>query len=113
MGLGSIIPPPITALSSLRQGISETRCLLKILESYNKLGIPTGDLPNGNVNPVILLEKERIKAIFQELRENVKIEVTNDLPVVIPVTVGTPAGPGTGTANILLPGGINLTGVII
>ena len=88
----SIIPPPIAALSTLRQGISETRCLLRILESYNKLGIPTGDLPNGNVNPVILLEKERIKAIFQEMRENIKVEVNSG---VLPITIATPAGPGT------------------
>jgi hypothetical protein len=113
MSIGSIIPSKITALSSLRQGISETRCMLKVLEAYNKLGIPTGDLPNGNVNPVILLEKERIKAIFQELRENIKIEVTNNLPIVIPVTVATPAGPGSGTANVFLPGGLNLTGIIV
>ena len=111
--MASIIPPPITALSSLRQGISETRCLLRVLEAYNKLGIPTGDLPNGNPNPVLLLEKERIKAIFDELRENIKVEVTNDLPIFIPVTVATPAGPGTGTASILLPGSFNLQGVII
>jgi hypothetical protein len=88
----SIIPAPLTALSTLRQGISETRCLLRVLEAYNKLGIPTGDLPNGNVNPVLLLEKERIKAIFDEFRENVKIEV-NTGP--LGTLVATPAGPGT------------------
>jgi len=109
----SIVPPQLTALSTLRQGVSETRCLLRVLEAYNKLGIPTGDLPNGNVNPVLLLEKERIKAIFDELRENVKIEVTNDLPIAIPVTVATPAGPGTGVASILVPGSFSLTGVLI
>jgi hypothetical protein len=80
-----IIPPQLTALSTLRQGISETRCLLRVLEAYNKLGIPTGDLPNGNVNPVLLLEKERIKAIFDEIRENAKIEVTTGL---IPIPIG-------------------------
>ena len=80
-----IIPPQLTALSTLRQGISETRCLLRVLEAYNKLGIPTGDLPNGNVNPVLLLEKERIKALFDEIRENAKIEVTTGL---IPIPIG-------------------------
>jgi hypothetical protein len=80
-----IIPPQLTALSTLRQGVSETRCLLRVLEAYNKLGIPTGDLPNGNVNPVLLLEKERIKAIFDEIRENAKIEVTTGL---IPIPIG-------------------------
>jgi hypothetical protein len=109
----SIIPAPLVAFSTLRKGISETRCLLRVLESYNKLGIPTGDLPNGNVNPVLLLEKERIKAIFDEIRENVKVEVTNDLPIAIPVTVATPAGPGTGVATILVPGSFSLTGVIL
>jgi hypothetical protein len=106
-----IIPPPIVALSSLRQGISETRCLLTVLGAYNKLGIPTGDLPNGNVNPVILLEKERIKAIFQEIRENLKVEVTNELPIIAPVQVGPT---GSGTAIIAtIPGSFNLTGIII
>jgi len=80
-----IIPPQLTALSTLRQGVSETRCLLRVLEAYNKLGIPTGDLPNGNVNPVLLLEKERIKAIFDEIRENAKIEVTTGL---LPIPIG-------------------------
>jgi hypothetical protein len=88
----SIIPPQLTAISTLRQGISETRCLLRVLDAYNKLGIPTGDLPNGNVNPVLLLEKERIKAIFDELRENVKIEVNTGI---LGALVATPAGPGT------------------
>jgi hypothetical protein len=88
----SIIPPQLTAISTLRQGISETRCLLRVLDAYNKLGIPTGDLPNGNVNPVLLLEKERIKAIFDELRENVKIEVNTGI---FGALVATPAGPGT------------------
>ena len=107
----SIIPAPLTALSTLRQGMSETRCLLRVLDAYNKLGIPTGDLPNGNVNPVLLLEKERIKAIFDELRENVKIEVTNDLPIISPVQVGPT---GTGTAIIaIIPGSFSLTGVMI
>lgn len=109
----SLIPAPLTALSTLRQGISETRCLLRVLDAYNKLGIPTGDLPNGNVNPVLLLEKERIKAVFDELRENLKVEVTNDLPITIPVTVATPAGPGAGVATILVPGTFSLTGVIL
>lgn len=109
--MASIIPPQITALATFRQGISETRCLLNILESYNKLGIPTGDLPNGNANPVILLEKERIKAIFKELRENIKVEVTNDLPIIVPVQVG-PTGTGSAVvANI--PGSFNLKGIII
>lgn len=94
----SIIPTPLTALSTLRQGISETRCLLRVLEAYNKLGIPTGDLPNGNVNPVLLLEKERIKAIFDEIRENAKVEVTTGF---LGLTVTTPAGPGL--VNPVLP----------
>jgi hypothetical protein len=85
--------------------------LLRILEAYNKLGIPTGDLPNGNVNPVLLLEKERIIAVFDELRENVKIEVTNDLPIIVPVQVG-PTGTGSAiVANI--PGSLSLQGVLI
>ena len=99
-----IIPSPLIFLTTFRKGISETRCLIKVLEEYQKLGIPTGDLPNGNINPVIQLEKARIAAIFDELRENVKVEVTNDLPI----AVVTPAGPGT-----ILPTTLTLTGLLL
>lgn len=107
----SIIPPQITAISTLRSGISETRCVNKIIEAYTNLGIPTGNLPNGQINPVLSLEIARLQAIFDELRENVKIEVTNDLPIIAPVQVGPT---GTGTAIIAnIPGSFSLQGVLI
>lgn len=69
------IPTPLVLAASSRTGISETRAYNKMIEAMKKLDIPVENLPDGSPNPNAILEHIRFQIIFDELRENAKIQV--------------------------------------
>jgi hypothetical protein len=60
-----------------------------VLEKYQEMGLPTGDLPDGSPNPMLMLEYQRIKAVESERSMNSVVKAIN-----YPMTVATPSGPG-------------------
>lgn len=78
------IPLPLLALSSLLPGYSPERASINAIELLQKLSIPTGTLPDGSPNLMLLYNLATNKANDKEQAENGKIEIV------------TAAGPGVG-----------------
>ena len=78
------IPLPLLALSSLLPGYSPERATINAIELLQGLGVPTGTLPDGSPNLMLLYNLATNKANDAEQAENGKIEIV------------TAAGPGVG-----------------
>jgi len=80
------IPLPLLFASSLLDGYSETRAFIGTIEELQKLGVPTGNMPDGSPNLELLSRLSQMKAMANEDAENGKVAV--GIP---PLTI-TPAG---------------------
>lgn len=69
------IPLPLLLLSSVLPGTSPERSTINTIELLQKLGIPTGTLPDGSPNLMLLYNLASNKAVDKEESENGKIEV--------------------------------------
>ena len=78
------IPLTLLGLASLLPGYSPERATINTIELLQSLGIPTGTLPDGSPNLMLLYNLATNKANDKEQAENGKIEVV------------TAAGPGIG-----------------
>jgi hypothetical protein len=85
-GFGNEIPLPLLFASRLLDGFSEARAFIGTIEELQKLGIPTGALPDGSPNLGILSILGQLNATAKENAENGKVQIA--LP---PLTI-TPAG---------------------
>jgi len=81
---GNEIPLPLLALASILPGTSPERATTNAIEGLQGLGIPTGTLPDGSPNLMLLYNLVTNKALDKEESENGKVEVV------------TLAGPGFG-----------------
>ena len=72
------------ALSSLLPGYSPERASINAIELLQGLGVPTGTLPDGSPNLMLLYNLATNKANDKEQSENGKVEIV------------TAAGPGVG-----------------
>jgi len=97
-GFGGGIPLPLLFASSLLDGYSESRAFLGTIEELQKLGIPTGPMPDGSPNLNVLSKFAQMKSMAKEDAENNKVQVA-----VGPLSI-TPAGltvPATATGKKL------------
>jgi hypothetical protein len=83
---GGGIPLPLLFASQLLNGYSESRAFLGTIEEMQKLGIPTGPMPDGSPNLEVLSKFAQMKAMANEDAENGKVQVA-----VGPLSI-TPAG---------------------
>ena len=83
---GGNIPLPLLFVSQLLGGYSETRAFIGTIEELQKLGIPTGDLPDGSPNLSVLAMFGQMKAMAKEEIENNKVQIA------VPPLVISPAG---------------------
>jgi len=80
------LPLPLLYASQLMEGYSESRAFLGAIEEMQKLGIPTGPMPDGSPNLDILSRFATMKAMAYEDAENNKVQIA-----VGPLSI-TPAG---------------------
>jgi hypothetical protein len=73
------IPLPLLALSRLLPGYSPERASINAIELLQKLSIPTGTLPDGSPNLMLLYNLATNKASDKEQAENGKIEIVTAL----------------------------------
>ena len=73
--LKSEIPSPLLLLSSVLPGYSPERATINSIQILQALGIPTGTLPDGSSNLMLLYTLASNKAVDQEESENGKVEV--------------------------------------
>ena len=85
-GGGQGIPLPLLFASQLMSGYSESRAFLGAIEEMQKLGIPTGPMPDGSPNLEVLSKFAQMKAMANEDAENGKVQIA-----VGPLSI-TPAG---------------------
>ena len=74
------IPSFLNLLSVLLPGYSSERATLNVIEQLQKLGLPTGPMPDGTPNQMNLSIKSLISGIDQEQTENGKVETAVKLP---------------------------------
>lgn len=72
------IPAPILALRGLLPGTDPNRSTINTIQFLQELGIPTGTLPDGSPNLMLLYNLSSNKGVDQENSENGKTEVTLD-----------------------------------
>jgi hypothetical protein len=70
---GFDLPAPLLAVSSLLDGFSATRAFIGTVEEMQKMGIPTGDLPDGSPNLDLISKFGQMKAQQKESAENGKV----------------------------------------
>jgi hypothetical protein len=86
LGFGSQIPLPLLFASQLLDGYSESRAFVGAIEELQKMGIPTGALPDGSPNLDVLGKFGQMKAMAKEDGDNSKVQIALG-----PLTI-TPAG---------------------
>jgi len=74
-GFGNSISLPILFGSQLLDGYSESRAFIGAIEEMQKLGIPTGPMPDGSPNLDILKIFGQMKAMSNEEAENGKVQI--------------------------------------
>ena len=75
------IPLPLLLAASLLPGFSPERATINFIEKLQELGIPTGVLPDGSPNLMLLYNLMTNKAIDEERAANEKIRVVLDSPI--------------------------------
>ena len=78
------IPTPLLLLTQFLPGTSPERASINTIEELQKLGIPTGTLPNGSPNLMLLFNLSSNKGADKEENENGKVEGT----VIVPPLTG-------------------------
>ena len=84
--LGLRIPGFLTAASELLPGFSSSRAFINVIEEFQKLGLPTGPMPDGSPNLMLQSMFGQIKGQQNEENSNGKVQV-----FIKPLTI-TPAG---------------------
>ena len=75
------IPTPLLLFSSLLPGSSANRAFINNIENLQKLGLPTGTLPDGSPNLGLQSAFAQSKGMDKEIKENGKIEAVVKLPL--------------------------------
>jgi hypothetical protein len=79
-GVGFRLPAFLNLFATLLPGFSAERATLNLIENLEKLGLPTGAMPDGSSNLMNLFSKSMISGIDQEEAENGKVETSLKLP---------------------------------
>lgn len=74
LNLGNRMPNYALAGSMLLPGFSSTRAMTNVTENLQKLGLPTGDMPDGSPNLMLPAIFQQIKGVNDEQLENSKTE---------------------------------------
>lgn len=74
-GWGGDIPLPLLFASQLLDGYSESRAFIGAIEELQKIGVPTGALPDGSPNLDVLSKFSQMKAMAKEESENGKVQI--------------------------------------
>jgi len=81
---GNTIPKPLLIATKLLGGFSASRAFVNVIEEYQKLGLPTGPLPDGSTNLGMVSVFGQLKGTKKEDDENGKVEALTDFGVWLP-----------------------------
>jgi hypothetical protein len=81
---GNTIPKPLLIATKLLGGFSASRAFVNVIEEYQKLGLPTGPMPDGSANLGLISVFGQLKGTKKEDDENGKVESLSDFGVWLP-----------------------------
>lgn len=90
-GWGGEVPLPLLFASQILDGYSETRAFIGTIEEMQKLGIPTGPMPDGSPNLNVLSKFAQMKAQAKEEAENGKVQIAIGALSTTPAGLTVPA----------------------
>jgi hypothetical protein len=74
-GLGNKIPLPLLALSELLGGTSPTSAMINVIEEMQRVGLPTGPMPDGSPNLFLTASLSQIIGQDRENSENGTVQI--------------------------------------
>ena len=74
VGGGQTIPLPLLALSGALPGISAEQMTINTIQILQSIGVPTGALPDGSPNLMLLFNLASNKGIVSNITEEGKVE---------------------------------------
>jgi hypothetical protein len=86
-GFGNKIPYPLLLSSELLDGYSSTRAFLNVIEEFEKLGLPTGPMPDGSPNLMLASIKAVLDGSDKEERQNGGLQVAVKPMTVLPIGI--------------------------
>jgi len=86
-GFGNKIPYPLLLSSELLDGYSSTRAFLNVIEEFEKLGLPTGTMPDGSPNLMLVSIKAILDGSDKEERQNGGLQVAVKPMTVLPINL--------------------------
>ena len=84
------IPPFLLPLAAFRTGFNNTRAMLEVIAQMQKLGIPTGPLPDGSPNLYLQSIKSQIEGVESERTQNSKMSALTPQQIVLPIGITIP-----------------------
>jgi hypothetical protein len=69
------LPLPLLLASKLRKGFSKTNAFLNVVSEFEELGLPTGPMPDGSPNLMLIAMKSIIDGMDREITENGRVDV--------------------------------------
>ena len=90
------VPSPLLALSGLLPGVSALRSMTNVIENFQKLGLPTGDMPDGSSNLMLQSIFAQLQGANKEKAENGKTQVFIPPLAMTPAFVTVPTGSAFG-----------------
>lgn len=90
-GFGNQIPLPLLLATRFLSGFSSTRAYINVIEEFEKLGIPTGPLPDGTPNKFVIAMKALIDGMDKEEAENGQVQIAIDPLSITPIGTTLPS----------------------
>lgn len=69
------LPLPLLLASKLRKGFSKTNAFLNVISEFEQLGLPTGPMPDGSPNLMLIAMKSVIDGMDKEITENGRVDI--------------------------------------
>jgi hypothetical protein len=86
-GFGNKVPYPLLLASEFLDGYSSTRAMLNIIEEFEKLGLPTGPMPDGSPNLMLASIKGMLDGIDKEEAQNGNYQIAIKPTAVLPINL--------------------------